>query len=322
MNGGKGQAMATRSVVLGANGGTGRTVTRELLERGHEVRAVTRRGDGPAGAEQIAADVADVSLLDRALEGADTVYHCAQPAYERWAEDFPALNRAIAEAAARAGTKLVFADNLYMYDPSRGPMRETTPEAPPTARGALRRDLAHELLAMHRDGRLRVAIGRSSDYYGPNGAGSSLGDRLFESVLEGKKADWMGALDQPHTCSFLPDVARALVTLGEREEADGRAWVLPAAPAITGRRFVELASEAAGVRPRPRAISAGMLRMAGLFSPMIRAYAEMLAEWTAPFTIDAAEFEAAFGPFPVTPHEDAIPATVAWFRERARSVAA
>lgn len=314
--------MATRSVVLGANGGTGRAVVEELLGRGREVRAVTRRGDGPAGAEQIAADVTDVDLLGRALEGADTVYHCAQPAYERWVDDFPAMNRAVAEAAARAGTKLVFADNLYMYDPSHGPIRETTPEAPPTARGALRRDLADGLLAMHREGRLRVAIGRSSDYYGPHGTGTSLGDRLFETVLEGKKARWMGSLDQPHTCSYLPDIARALVTLGEHEGSDGRAWVLPAAPAITGRRFVELASAAAGVRPRPTAISAGMLKMAGTFSPMIRAYAEMLGEWTAPFTVDAAEFESAFGPFPVTPHEDAIPATVAWFRERADSVAA
>jgi nucleoside-diphosphate-sugar epimerase len=314
--------MTTRSVVLGANGGTGRAVVQELLARGHEVRAVTRRGDGPAGAEPIAADVTDVALLARALEGADTAYHCAQPAYVRWSEEFPALNRAVAEASARAGTKLVFADNLYMYDPSQGPMRETTPEVPPTARGALRRDLADELLAMHRAGRLRVTIGRSSDYYGPHGTGTSLGDRLFQAVLEGKKAQWMGSLDQPHTCSYLPDVARGLITLGERDEGDGRAWVLPAAPAITGRRFVELASEAAGVRPRPAAASSGMLRMAGLFSPMIRAYAEMLGEWTAPFTIDASDFGSAFGPFPVTPHEDAIPATVAWFRNRASSNAA
>jgi nucleoside-diphosphate-sugar epimerase len=314
--------MTTISVVLGANGGTGRAVVGELLARGRGVRAITRGGNGPAGAEQVAADVTKAADLDRALAGADVVYHCAQPDYERWAEDFPVMNRAVADAAARAGAKLVFADNLYMYDPSRGPMREATPEVPPTARGELRREMAQALLARQRDGRLRVAIGRSSDYYGPHGIGTSLGDRLFEAVLAGKKAQWMGSLDQPHTCSYLPDMARALVVLGERDEADGQAWVLPATPPITGRRFIELASEAAGVQPRPAAISPGMLRLAGLFSPMIRAYAEMLGEWTAPFTVDASAFEAAFGAFPVTPHEEAIPATVAWFRSRARSEAA
>ena len=314
--------MATRSVVLGANGGTGRATVEALLASGREVRAVTRKGDGPAGAEQVAADVTDLPGLTRALEGASVVYQCAQPAYERWSAEFPAMNRAIAEATAAAGAKLVFADNLYMYDPSLGPISETTPEEPPTARGRLRRDMADELLTMHREGRLRVAIGRASDYYGPNGVGTSLGDRLFEAILGGKKAQWMGSLDQPHTCSYLPDMARALVTLGEHDEADGRAWVMPGATPVTGRRFVELASEAAGVRPRPAAISAGMLKVAGLFSPMIRAYAEMLGEWTAPFTVDASAFETAFGAFEVTPHETAIPATVEWFARRGASAAA
>jgi len=314
--------MATRSAVLGANGGTGRAVVEALLASGHEVRAVTRKGDGPAGAEQIAADVEDGSALARALEGASVVYHCAQPAYERWSAEFPAMNRAIAEATAASGVKLVFADNLYMYDQSRGPIDETTPEDPPTARGRLRRDMADELLSMHREGRLRVSIGRASDYYGPNGIGTSLGDRLFERVLAGKKVQWMGSLDQPHTCSYLPDMARALITLGEHDEADGRAWVLPAAPAVTGRRFVELASGAAGVPARPAAISSGMMKVAGLFSPMIRAYAEMLGEWTTPFTVDASAFEEAFGPFDVTPHEEAIPATVEWFARRGSRAAA
>lgn len=314
--------MTARSVVLGANGGTGRAVVEALLAAGGDVRAVTRTGDGPEGAEQIAADVTDADGLGRALEGAEVVYQCAQPAYERWARDFPAMNRTIAEATATAGAKLVFADNLYMYDPSQGPMRETTPETPPTDRGRLRREMADELLAMHRDGRLRVAIGRASDYYGPFGIGTSLGDRLFEAVIAGKKAQWMGSLDQPHTCSYLPDMARALVTLGTEDRADGRAWVLPAAPAITGRRFIELASAAAGVPSRASAISPGMLRVAGLFSPMIRAYAEMLGEWTAPFTIDPSAFEAAFGPFDPTSHEEAIPATVAWFSTRGAAKAA
>ncbi|MGZ5287929.1 MAG: NAD-dependent epimerase/dehydratase family protein [Actinomycetota bacterium] len=309
--------MATRSVVLGANGGTGGAVVEALLAQGRSVRAVTRRGNGPRGAEQAAADVTDAAQLSRVFNGADVVYHCAQPEYLRWREKFPGMNRTIAAVAGEAGVKLVFADNLYMYDPSDGPLRETSPEEPPTARGRLRRAMADELLEMHRDGGLRVTIGRASDYFGPHGIGTALGDRLFEAVIAGKKAQWMGSLDQPHTCSYLPDIARGLIALGDHDDADGRAWILPAAPPITGRRFVELASDTAGVPPRPVAVSAGMMRVAGLFSPTIRAYAEMLYQGTAPFTVDASAFQDAFGPFEVTPHEVAIPATVSWFRERA-----
>jgi len=226
------------------------------------------------------------------------------------------MNRAVLDATAAAGGKLVFADNLYMYDSSLGPISESTPETAATVKGRLRQSMADELLAAHRAGTLRVAIGRSSDYYGPNGTDTTLGDRLFEAILAGKKAQWMGSLDQPHTCSYLPDMARALVTLGEHEQADGRAWVLPAAEPLTGRAFIEVAARAAGTSSKPATISTGMMRVVGLFVPFLRSYVEMMGQWTAPFTIDASVFQNAFGPLEVTPHDRALAATVAWFGGR------
>ena len=235
--------MAARDphVVLGASGGTGSAVVEELVARGLPVRAVNRKGDAlvPAGVERVAADVATTEGARLAVEGAAVVYHCAQPEYTRWAEEFPAMNRTVLDTTAAAGAKLVFADNLYMYDSNLGPISESTPETATTVKGRLRGRMADDLLAAHRAGTLRVAIGRSSDYYGPNGTDTTLGDRLFAAILAGKKAQWMGSLDQPHTCSYLPDMARALVTLGEHEQADGRAWVLPAAEPITGRAFIQ-----------------------------------------------------------------------------------
>ena len=176
--------------------------------------------------------------------------------------------------------------------------------------------MADELLAAHQAGTLRVAIGRSSDYYGPNGTDTTLGNRLFEAILAGKKAQWMGSLDQPHTCSYLPDMARALVTLGEHDQADGRAWVLPAAEPITGRAFIRLAARAVGTVPKEATISPGMMRVVGLFVPFLRSYAEMMGQWTAPFTVDAGAFQSTFGPLGVTPHDRALAATVAWFADR------
>ena len=305
-------------VVLGASGGTGSAIVAELASRGVPVRAVNRKGDAsaPAGVERVAADVATPEGARRAVEGASVVYHCAQPEYTRWAEEFPAMNRVVLDATAAAGGKLVFADNLYMYDSSLGPISESTPETAATVKARLRQSMADELLAAHRAGTLRVAIGRSSDYYGPNGTDTTLGDRLFEAILAGKKAQWMGSLDQPHTCSYLPDMARALVTLGEHEQADGRAWVLPAAEPLTGRAFIEVAARAAGTSSKPATISTGMMRVVGLFVPFLRSYVEMMGQWTAPFTIDASVFQNAFGPLEVTPHDRALAATVAWFGGR------
>jgi len=259
-------------VVLGAGGGTGGAIVRELVGQGRRVRAVTRRGNAaasygslpPASFEDVAADVTEREQLRRALEGAAVVYHCAQPAYTRWPQEFPAMTRGIMAATAAAGSKLVFADNLYMYGPADGPMTEETPPVAQTKKGKVRAAMAEELMAAHRDGMLRLVIGRSSDYFGPGGLNSAMGERFFKALLAGKDTQWFADLDQPHTMNYLPDMARALVLLGERPEADGQVWHTPAAGALTGRRYIDMAARSAGtpwlvkttmpapLTPRPR----------------------------------------------------------------------
>jgi len=311
-------------VVLGAGGGTGGAIVRELVGQGRRVRAVTRGGvtvasSGtlpPASYEDAAADVTVREQLRRALDGADVVFHCAQPPYTRWPQEFPAMTRGILEATAEAGAKLVFADNLYMYGPVGGPMTEETPPAARTRKGAVRARMAAELLEAHAEGRLRVVIGRSSDYYGPSGPDSAVGERLFKAVLAGKKAQWFGSLDQPHTLGYLPDMARAFVVLGDREEADGKVWHTPAAPDLTGRQFIELAARVAGTRARPAVLGPGLVRTLGLFMPILREFPELMYQFDRPFVMDSARFEATLGPFSVTPHEEALAATLDWYRSQ------
>jgi len=306
-------------VVLGASGGTGGAIVRALAERGRRVRAVNRAGDAavPAGVERIAADVSTLGGARRAIAGASVVYHAAQPTYTRWVKDFPGLSRAIADATAEAGARLIFADNLYMYGPVDGPLTEETPTRATGKKGILRARMADELLSAHREGRLRVAIGRASDYFGPGGRDSTIGDRLFEAALRGKKVPWLGSLDVPHTASYTEDIGRAHAILGERPEADGRVWHLPAAPAVTGRGFVAMVAEALGRPLTPTATSATMVRLAGLFVPMIREIGETLPQWTEPFVVNAARFERTLGPFTVTPLPEGVATTIAWYRQRA-----
>jgi nucleoside-diphosphate-sugar epimerase len=311
-------------VVLGASGGTGNAVARALAERCHRVRGVNRggRADLPEGIERVAGDVTRAEDLRRVLEGAEVVYHCAQPQYTRWAEEFPPMNRAIIAATAEAGAKLVFADNLYMYGAVDGPMTEDTPVLPNSKKGKVRAAMAEELLAAHRDGRLRVAISRASDYFGPRAPDSGVGERLFGAALKGKKVPWLGSLDQPHTVAFTPDMGRAIAALGERDGADGRVWHLPAGEPPTGRALVGLLAEALGRPLTPTVTSAGMVRFAGMFVPMIREVGDVMYQWTEPFVSDAGRFERAFGPFEVTPNAEAIRLTLAWYRSRRQAAAA
>lgn len=304
-------------VVLGASGGTGSAVVEELLRRGHRVRAVSRSGKAPKEAEAMRADVSTPEGARAASAGAAVVYHAAQPAYTRWPEEFPPMTDAVIEGAAGAGAKLVFADNLYMYGPGAPqPMTEETPQKAAGKKGRTRILMAEKLLDAHRSGRLRVAMGRASDYYGPRGTGTIAGDTVFGAAVAGKTVRWPGSLDAPHTFNYLPDMARALVTLGGREEADGGVWHLPAAEPVTGRRFLDLVSEAVGRPVKTGVTSKATLRAIGLFSPFIRELAETVYQFEKPFISDASKFERTFGAFPPTPHEEAVARTAAWFRTR------
>ena len=218
------------------------------------------------------------------------------------------------DGAAAAGAKLVFADNMYMYGPPDGPMTEETPQRAQGKKGRTRIEMAAAVLGAHAEGRLRCTIGRSPDYYGPRGTTSTVGDNIMKPALRGKRARWLGSLDQPHTLNYLEDMARAFVTLGERDEADGEVWHLPAAEPLTGRQFLTLVFEAAGHPPRVGVASRPMIRIAGLFNPLLRELNETLYQFERPFVSDASKFDRAFGPFEPTPHPEAVRRTVDWFQ--------
>lgn len=311
-------AVESTHVVFGATGGIGGALVAELLRRGKTVRAVSRQGDAPEGAERVAADAADAAEAAAAARGAGVVYHCVNPGYTRWPELLPPISRSILRAAESSGAKLVFADNLYAYGPVDGPLREDLPASASGRKGRTRVEVAAEMLAAHREGRVRVTIGRASDYYGPGGVTSASGEPVFGRVLAGKRPQWTGKLDVPHTFHYLPDIARGLITLAEQPEADGEVWHLPAAEPLSAQEFFDLVFEAAG-RPTPaKAQIAGpaLLAVAGIFSPMLRELRETAYQFRRPFVLDSSKFEGAFGRLEPTPHREAVERTVEWFRSR------
>ncbi len=154
--------------VLGATGSAGRAVVRELASRSKQVRAVSRtgRGDPLPGTEHIRADVTNITALREACRGASVVYHCVNVPYQLWAAQLLPIAEAIIEAAAAEGAKLIVIDNLYMYGRTKGPMTEATPRNAQGKKGCLRAALEVRLLEAHRSGRVGLAIGRASDFYG------------------------------------------------------------------------------------------------------------------------------------------------------------
>jgi nucleoside-diphosphate-sugar epimerase len=141
--------------------------------------------------------------------------------------EFSALQAGVLAAAEAQGARLVSMENVYMYGPPAGcPLTETGDYAAHTKMGKLRGQMATELLAAHRAGRVAVAIGRASDYFGPRGgAQSNLGDRLFPPPWP-ETATVLGDPDQPHTYTYIPDIGEGLAVLGEHPDAPGEVWHL------------------------------------------------------------------------------------------------
>jgi nucleoside-diphosphate-sugar epimerase len=305
-------------VVFGA-GHVGRALAACLAGRGLAVRAVSRhRPPGLAdGIDWRAADAADADAASDAAKGAAVVYQCLNAPYARWAELFPPLQRGVLTAAERAGALLVSLENLYGYGPVSGkPMTEDLPLAATTVKGRTRAAMTGELLAAAAAGRVRIAIGRASDFFGAGvTGGSTLGERVFGNALAGRRADFIGNPDFLHTYSYVPDIAAGLATLGTDARAIGEVWHLPGPPTVTTRALLDLVAAEVGHPVAIRSVPHLAVRALGLVNPTMRALAEMAYEFDAPFILDTAKYQATFGPAG-TALPDAVATTVAWYRTR------
>jgi nucleoside-diphosphate-sugar epimerase len=303
-------------VVFGA-GQVGRALSARLADMGLTVRAVSRsRPSGLSeGIEWRAADASDPVAAADAAEGASVIYQCLNAPYTDWPERFPPLQRGVLSAAERNGALLVSLENLYGYGPTAGKaMTEDLPLAATTVKGRTRAAMTQELLAAAAAGRVRIAIGRASDFFGAGiTTGTTLGERVFANAIAGKHADFIGNPDLPHTYSYVPDIAVGLATLGTEERAVGGVWHLPGPETVTTRQLFELLAGDVGHPVRVRNLPKLAVRVLGVFNPLLRELVEMSYEFDESFVLDTTKYESAFGNTG-TPLATAITTTVDWYR--------
>ena len=308
-----------RPHVIFGTGPIGLATLDALQRRGERVRMVNRSGraDVPADVEIVGGDAADPAFATSVVQGARVVYQALNPPYSEWSVQFPVLQTSVLGAAQATGARLVTLENVYLYGRPQGRVfTESSPFDTRTRKGLVRGRMALELLKAHRSGRVEVAIGRASDYFGPRaGAQSNLGDRVMPAALRDRTATVLGDPDQPHTYTYVPDIGEGLAVLGEHPDAVGQVWHLPNDPATrTTRQLVETAYRHAGrSRTRVRGTPTLLLRALGLFNPVIRELVEMQYEFEAPFVVDSRKISDAFG-LHATPLDEAVAETVDSYR--------
>jgi nucleoside-diphosphate-sugar epimerase len=303
--------------LIAGSGPVGATAAKELVVQGHEVIVMTRRGTGPSapGITNVAGDARDVEAIARNASGAIAILNCVNPPYHQWATQWPPIASAFIQAAERSGAALVTMSNLYGYGPSHQTMSDTTSLDSTGAKGGVRAAMWVEAKAAHDAGRIRATEVRASDFFGPFVIDANMGERVVPRVLAGKSIQLLGKLDVPHSFSYTPDVAATLATLATSEEAWGKPWLVPSIQSTQRDLITALARAAKRPVPKLTAVPNAMLRIAGVFSPLMKALQEVTYQFTSPFVVDASSTTAAFG-ITATSIDVACKDTVSWWQDR------
>jgi len=304
-------------LILGANGRFGLAAAQAFDAAGWRVIASVRRDTAPgmpAGARIVTLPIEDTDALAREAAGATVLVHALNPPYDRWPQQLMPMARAGMDLAERLGARFMLPGNVYNY--GKGMPALLMPDAPQsttTRKGRLRIELEDELQQRCLDGRLRVTILRAGDYFG-GGTGSWLDLVIVKSLRDGKLV-YPGPTDVPHAWAYLPDFARAFVAAAARAESEAAPFERFHFPGhtITGEqllRGLEQAAESLGIRPakpwRHGGVPWPLLRLGGLFVPMLREISEMSYLWHVPHALDGRALEQAIGPATLTPLQDAL----------------
>ena len=138
------QDRSSTALVLGATGGIGGEVARQLQAAGWQVRALSRgelpQGEQYGGITWLRGDAMNPGDVMAAAQGCGVIVHAVNPpGYRRWGElVLPMLDNTIAAARAQGAT-IVLPGTVYNYGPDAFPsLREDSPQHPQTAKGAIR----------------------------------------------------------------------------------------------------------------------------------------------------------------------------------------
>jgi nucleoside-diphosphate-sugar epimerase len=302
--------------ILGAGGVIGIELAKALPAYTSSIRLVSRNPKRVNQSDHLfKADLLNEEEVIKAVEGSDIVYLTAGFTYNTalWEKVWPLAVRNTISACKKAKAKLVFFDNIYMYDPEFiGSMDENTPINPSSKKGKVRKQIAQMILDEVEKGELVALIARSADFYGPSIQGNSvLTETVFKPIYQNKKANWFGSLNAKHSFTYTPDAGKATALLGNTEDAYQQVWHLPTAEnPLTGKQWVDQVAAAMGKTAKVQLAPKWLVRIMGLFNPIMKEFVEMFYQYDRDYVFLSKKFEARFQQ-KATPYQEGIKEIIA-----------
>ena len=298
-------------------GPTGEATVERLLARGQAVRVVQRKRPTnlPAGAAFMSCDALDADAVKRAMAGAEQAVVTIGFEYtgKAWKMMWPKAMRNLLAAAEAGNVRVVHIDNMYQYGPQDEPLHEDMPLTSHGVKPAVRSEITRMWKKAARERRVRWASLCAPDFYGAGVGRSHIGDTGFAAIAKGKAATLLMNPDQPHAFAYVPDIARAALSLLDAgDDAFNQVWHVPCAPTRTARELLQIGADAVGQKLKVMAIPGPVLPVLGLIIPFMKEYAEMSFTWNRPYHVDATKFGRRFWS-DATPFEVGIPIAIRSF---------
>ncbi|MFW5756243.1 MAG: NAD-dependent epimerase/dehydratase family protein [Tangfeifania sp.] len=296
-------------VILGAGGAIGKELAKELKSYDEKVRLFSRNPQKVNDDDELVkGDLTNQLNVDEAVKGTDVAYLTAGLPYRAlvWERQWPVIMRNVISACKKHKAKLVFFDNMYLYDKEKlSPMTEETEVDPPSQKGKVRAKIARMLLDEVQSGNIKALIARAADFYGPGIKNSAFTEAILNNLKAGKSANWFCSVKKKHNFTWTPDAAKATALLGNTESAYGQVWHLPTVAAFPIYEWIEKTARALGVKPKSIVAPPFLVKLMGVFNPMMREMKEMLYQYDRDYDFDSSKFETVFGLKP-TPAEEAL----------------
>lgn len=302
--------------ILGSGGVISRELAESLREYTTDIRLVGRNPKAfHESNELVSADLTNAEDTLRAVEGSEVAYLVVgfPYSYKKWQEMWPLAMRNVIEACKTYGTKLVFFDNIYMYDPEYlNNITEETPHNPSSKKGGVRKQIIDMMMSEVENGSLTALVARCADYYGPGiERNSMLTETVLKKFAEGSKANWLGPLNFKHSFTYTPDAGKATALLGNTPDAYNQTWHLPTAGnPPTAKEWIETVANQMDVKPKTMVVSPFMAGLLGIFIPVMKEVKEMMYQYDRDYVFNSDKFEKHFN-FTPTSYEDGIAHTIA-----------
>lgn len=318
----------SKIALFGAAGVIGQSIAAAIGATGQPYRVVGRSeaslrkafGTDPL-AEIVTWNPDSPASVRAAAAGVETLVYLVGVPYTQFALHPELMRKTLAGAVAAGVKNILLIGTVYPYGRAQSqPVREDHPRQPHTFKGRMRKAQEDLLMQAHADGHVRATVLRLPDFYGP-GVEASLLHGAAKAAVQGGVADMLGPLDLPHQFVFVPDVGPVVAKLINTPAAFGNIWHLAGAGVTTQRELVSEMERQSGRKLKLRVAGKTMLRLIGLFNPMMREMVEMHYLLSEPLIMDDSALQELIGPIGRTPYREGIRQTLAAVAA-ARSMAA